>query len=150
EKSLASVGSFSILAVRCFLEALLYLSFPFVLLFSLLSFGVRMLLGWLRLFLWICAWPIFYVAIDLFLTPLWNLRGKKFLSSGLTLDGISQCAELYGTIGIVAFFALLSIPVFSWMLIRGGVAGAAQLASSLMQPALSPAAKGGSAVEENS
>ncbi len=139
-RSLASLGAFSLIASQQFFEAALYLSFPLMIILSLLSFGFRILLSWIKLVLWVFTWPILYVVVDLFLTSLWNFRSKPFGSmESLTLEKALKCSELYGTLEIVACIVLLCIPVISWLLVRGGTSQVVQLTSSLFQTAPPPA-----------
>ena len=133
-RDLTALAAFSLLAMRNFLEAVLYLAFPVILLLSLLSFGIRTLLSWVKLILWVSLWPIFYFIVDLFLTGLWNVRSRSFgLDSGLSLETAIQGADLYQTLQAVACIALVCIPILCWFLIQGGSAQMIHLTSTLLQ-----------------
>lgn len=114
-----------ILSLHTFLEALLYLIFPLVILLSLLSFGFRLIVHWARLMLWVLTWPIFYVIVDLFLNSIWKFREGEI--SDLTLANYDLLASSYSSIEVIALFAVASVPVLSWILIKGGISQVAEL-----------------------
>jgi hypothetical protein len=107
-----------LLSVHHFFEAMLYLLLPLVLLLSLVSFGIRILLYWLKLVLWVAIWPLCYVAIDLFLDVLWNMRTRgldlSLLGSVRKIDEAMQCIEAS------AWIALILLPILCAMLLRIG------------------------------
>lgn len=134
-RNLASLGAFSLIASHYFFEALLYLAFPLIVLLSLLSFGLRIMITWIKLLLWVSLWPILYVIVDLFLASLWNVHSKTFGSTtGLTLEKALKYTNLYGTMEVVACIVLLCVPVLSWLLIQGGSSQVSQLTANLFQP----------------
>lgn len=118
ERSFSVLAASSLLSLRNFSEALLYLIFPLILLLALLSFGLKLILQWLRLLVWISLWPILYVAVDLFLQALWESRLPE---RGLTLGTQDEISELYGSMEITAAFLIASIPFFTWALLKGGI-----------------------------
>ena len=122
--SWGAIGATAILWMRSFLEALLYLAFPLIVLFSLLSFGIRVLLQWARMVLWIATWPIFFVAVDLFLDALWVARKKSLFAASAvdyTLATSHKLSILYTSMEMAACLALAAIPFISWLLIKGGI-----------------------------
>jgi hypothetical protein len=127
EISCSALAAWSILSLRNFLEALLYLAFPLVIVLSLLSFGFRLILHWLRLFLWISTWPILYSAVDLFLHSLWSFRTRGILN--LTLANRDRLLDLYSSIEITAALALVCIPLITWVLIKSSISQIVHLAS---------------------
>ncbi len=118
QSSWTTLAASSIPALRNFSEALLYLIFPLILLLALLSFGLKLILHWLKLLVWISLWPIFYVAVDLFLQTLWESR---LPAAGLTLGTADEIASLYRGIEITAALLLASIPFFTWAFLQGGL-----------------------------
>lgn len=133
-RSFFSIGSMGILALRELFEAILYLIFPLVILLSLLSFGIRMIFHWMKMILWVSTWPIFYVIVDLFLNSVWSFRKGD---ESLTLASFNRMAGLYDSMEAICFFGLASVPILSWILIRGGAAQISGLASSIQVTAKS-------------
>jgi hypothetical protein len=129
--SFGAQGTVLILSLRNFFEAVLYLSFPLVLLFSLLSFGIRTLIQWLRVCLWISTWPIFYAAVDLFLNSIWNFRMKNDHGLVYSLDTANKFSKFLPQMEMIAFLALASLPFLCWFLIKGGLAQLVHLASEI-------------------
>ncbi len=121
-----SLPASSILSLRNFSEALLYLIFPMVLLLAILSFGLKLILEWLRLLVWISLWPILYVAVDLFLQSLWESRLPQ---TGLALATQEELLSLYGSMELTAALLIAAIPVFTWALLKGG----AQITASFVK-----------------
>lgn len=137
QKILGATGVKSIVALRNFFEAVIYLVFPLIILVALMSFGVKALIQWLHFVVWINTWPVFYVVINFLLNSIWNTR-KSLLgedSNSLTVFSSEGLGDLYGSMEAIAAAALAFIPFLSWMLIKGGVSQMAQMASSIMAPA---------------
>ena len=127
--TVGALASLSILSLRSFFEAILYLIFPLVILISLFSLGIRTLLLWLRMVLWVATWPIFYVAIDLFLNAVWTLRAGAGRPP-FTLASHYKLLTLYPSMEVIAAVALATVPIISWLLIQGGFAGLVHLTTS--------------------
>ena len=127
---IVSSAADSLLALRGFIEALLYLVFPLVILLALLSFGVQTLIHWTKLVLWVSIWPLFYVAVNLFLNSIWAARRP---SGDLTLESIDNLRDLYGTIEIVGLAAAISVPILAWLFLKGGISQIAAMTANLTQ-----------------
>ncbi len=118
QESLGARGTVTLMSLRSFFEAILYLLFPLIVLLSLLTFGIRIALLWVRSIIWIYTWPIFYLAIDLFLNALWKFRGNE---TTLNLANGARLADLYSSMELIACASAVSIPFLSWFLIKGGI-----------------------------
>lgn len=137
QKILGALGANSIVAMRSFFEATIYMVFPLMILFCLFSLGLKPLLNWLQLSLWVNLWPPFYVLLKFLLTTLWELRsqqmfGKHFTLTLFTSEGLT---DLYSSMESIAAIAMALIPLLSWILLKGGVSQMVQLTSSFMAPA---------------
>jgi hypothetical protein len=118
QESLGALGTVTLMSLRSFFEAILYLLFPLIVLLSLLTFGLRLALLWVRSIIWIYTWPIFYLAIDLFLNALWKCRGNETM---LNLANGARLADLYSSMEMIACASAVSVPFLSWFLIKGGI-----------------------------
>ena len=147
QKILGALGARSIVAMRNFFEATIYMVFPLMVIVSLLSFGIKPLLSWLQFGLWINMWPIFYIIVNFLLTSVWNFRKKLISGSSLDLTIFTSegLVDLYSSMEAMAAMALSLIPFLSWVLLKGGVSQMVHMTSSLTGPAQSAA---GSAAAE--
>lgn len=141
QKILGALGANSIVAMRNFFEATIYMVFPLVVLLCLLSFGIKPLLNWTHFILWVNAWPPFYVVVKFLLNSIWEFRTKHTYgdSFGLTIFTSEGLTDLYSSMESIAAIAMAFIPFLSWVLLKGGVSQMVHLASSLMSPAQSAA-----------
>lgn len=136
QKILGFLGADSIITAHIYLEALVYLVFPLVIIISLLSFGLKVLIHWTHFVLWISLWPPLYVVAKYLLTTIWDSRAVKAFGSdfNLTLFTSDGLAELYNSMEGYAFVALSLIPPLAWALLQGGVASMVHFASSVISP----------------
>jgi conjugal transfer mating pair stabilization protein TraG len=118
KESLGALGTVTLMSLRSFFEGILYLLFPLIVLLSLLTFGLRISLLWVRSIIWVYTWPILYLAIDLFLNALWKFRGNETM---LNLANGAQLADLYSSMEMIACASAASVPFLSWFLIKGGI-----------------------------
>jgi len=141
QKVLGALGANSIVAMRNFFEATIYMVFPLVIVVSLLSFGLKPLMNWIHFILWVNTWPIFYVVVKFLLSSMWEFRTKRMFGDtyDLTIFTSEGLSDLYSSMESIAAIAMAFIPFLSWILLKGGVGQMVQLASSLMAPAQSAA-----------
>ncbi|HSX38475.1 MAG TPA: conjugal transfer protein TraG N-terminal domain-containing protein [Chlamydiales bacterium] len=123
-------GTIILITSQKFIEVLLYLLFPLVVLLSLLSFGLRIALFWMKSIVWVSTWPIFYLAIDLCLDAFWKMRVHNRV---FNLENAAYLSDVYTSMEMIACAALCSIPFLSWMLLREGVSGLVSISSIPMQ-----------------
>ena len=141
QKILGALGANSIVAMRNFFEATIYMVFPLIILISLLSFGLKPLLNWVHFVIWVNMWPPFYVVVKFLLNTIWAYRTEQMFGKtfGLTIFTSEGLADLYSSMESIAAISLAFIPFLSWILLKGGVSQMVQLASSIMSPAQSAA-----------
>ncbi len=142
QKILGALGANSIVSMRNFFEATIYMVFPLIIIISLLSFGIKPLISWLQFLLWVNTWPPFYVVVNFLLNSIWT--AKKRLSWGesldLTLFSSEGLSDLYNSMESTAAIAMAFIPFLSWVILKGGVSQMVHLASSLTSSSQSAAA----------
>lgn len=142
QKTLGALGASSIVPMRNFFEAIIYMIFPIIVLVSLLSFGIKPLISWLQFVVWVNVWPPFYVVVNFLLSSMWDFRKLKLWGEDvdLTLLTSEGFLDLYNSMESIAAIAMAFIPFLSWVLIKGGVSHMVHLASSLTSPAQSASA----------
>jgi len=119
-----------IVALRNYMEALLYMFFPLVILINFIFLGLKAIQGWIFLIGWISMWPPCYVIANFLLTMQFDHKagGLGLLGKGYSLftsDGLSQLSEqMEGA----AFVAFASIPMLSLAILRLSQGGATALA----------------------
>lgn len=137
QRILGALGASSIVAMRNFFEAVIYMVFPLIIIVALLSFGVQSIIQWLQFVLWVNTWPIFYIVLNFMLNSIWDSKKQAFLSNGpyLTIFSSEGLSDLYSHMESIAAVALAFIPYLAWILLKGGVSQMVHLASSIMSPA---------------
>jgi len=137
-----------IVALRNYLEALLYLFFPLVVLITFLFLGLKAIQGWVFLLGWISLWPPCYVCANFLLTAQFDHRAAGFglLGKGYTLFTSDGLFQLNQQMEGLAFGVFASIPILSLAILRLAQGGATALAhwagglGGLVQGAASQAA----------
>jgi len=138
QKILGALGASSIVAMRNFFEAAIYMVFPLVVIVSLLSFGIKTIIQWIQFVVWINTWPIFYIVVNFMLNSIWDLRKQAVFGTSpatLTIFSSEGLCDLYSSMESIAAIALAFIPYLSWIILQGGVSQMVYLASSIMSPA---------------
>lgn len=119
-----------IVALRNYLEAMLYLLFPWVILLTMVSLGFKTIQGWVFLIFWVNLWPPLYIAANFLLTSMFKERATSMglLGKGYTLftsDGIFQLnQQMEG----IAFGVFATIPIFTLVFLRLAQGGATAMA----------------------
>lgn len=125
-----------IVALRNYLEALLYLFFPLICLFTFLLLGFKAIQGWMFLLGWISIWPPCYVCANFLLTSQFDSRAKGMglFGKGYTLFTSDGLFQLNQQMEGIAFGVFASIPLLSLallMMARGGATALAHWAGGL-------------------
>lgn len=146
---LASKG---IVVMRCVFEAVIYASFLFILPLALLPSGIKFLLNWVWLVIWIQFWPPFYAILNFIASSVAEYTTAS-VHEGIADKGLS----IFTNLGLQNFandtFALagyltLSVPYLSYIILQGGLQQFVQLAGTLTSPAQGAASA--AAVEQTS
>ena len=142
QKTLGALTTITIVKMHNFFEACLYMLFPLIVIYCLLSFGLQKLLIWAQLILWVNSWPILYVVIKLCINTEWMERTTQMFGNGpfdLTIFTSEGLVDLYSSMESFAGGAMVLVPILSWFLIQGGGSQIVSLASTMMSPAQSAA-----------
>ena len=144
---LGSMGAKSIVSMKNFFEALIYCSFPIILILAVATLGFRSLFNWLQFLVWINLWPPFFVVINFVLNTTWDFRmAKVFGVAGANLSIFSShgLADLYSSMESIAAGALFCVPWISYAIVKGGVSSMMHLAGTLNAPAQAAASQAAS------
>jgi len=142
---LGSLASSSLVTLRAVIEALIYASCIFILPLSVLPGGIKYLMTWAGLVMWIQMWPPFYAILNYIMqsvavgyadTIFHGLSGAEQGLSLFTSIGLNNLQEdVYALSGYLA----ASIPFITYAILKGGVGSFIHLAGSMMTPAHSAA-----------
>lgn len=141
-----------VVIMRCVFEAVIYTSFLFILPLALLPSGIKLIINWAWLVIWIQFWPPFYAILN-YIASIVAAYTTVGVHEGLMSKGLS----IFTNLGLQNFandtFALagyltLSVPYLSYILLQGGLHQFVQLAGTLTSPAQSAASA--AAVEQTS
>lgn len=141
QKTLGAMAAKTIVVMHNYFEAFLYIAFPLIVLYSLMSFGLQKLLVWCQLLLWVNSWPILFVVIKFILNSQWiyETRAKFGDSINLTIFTSDGLMDMYSSMESIAGATMVSIPFLAWFLIHGASSQLLSIASSIFSPAQSAA-----------
>ncbi len=146
--TMGAVSARSVPIMKAVLEALAYALFPVVGLMILLPVGLMAFTNYFVVLMWLQVWPVIYAVLNSIVywySTSANQAGTV-MPNGLTDWTMWTSPAIISTnseIVAMAGYLALSIPMISYMLIRGGAMIGSQVASSLMQPAQSSASQAG-------
>ncbi len=134
--ALGRVASRNLPLLRGVFEGLIYALFPVVCLFLMLPSAGRVVLFYFKATFWVQLWPPLYAVLNLFVT--WYARTPEVFAlpgggTALTLANHSALAAAMAETSAFAGYLFLSIPVFAYLVVFGGSAVAASLATRAMQ-----------------
>lgn len=147
--TMGAVASRSIPLMRSVLEAIAYALFPVIGVMILLPMGLMAFLNYFVVLMWLQMWPVLYAVLNSIIywySQQANTTGAM-MPSGLTdwtMWSLPGIAETNSEIVALAGYMAISIPMISYMLIRGGAQIGSQVASSLTQPSQQAASQAGS------
>lgn len=140
-KTLGAIAASNIVTMKNIFEALLYISFPLVCIFSLIPMMQKLMISWFKACIWIASLAPFYVIINAILSLIWNVKKKMMFgtSSDLTLYTYDGLLDMYDSMEAVAALAIGSIFTISFILMRSGFSGLASALPSVFSSAQSAA-----------
>lgn len=144
---LGAMGAKSIVAMKNFFEAAIYMVFPIILILAVLTLGFKSLVTWLQFLLWINIWPPFFVVVNFLLNTTWDFRmDNLFGNSQVDLSVFTShgLADLYSSMESIAAGALFTVPFLAYAFVKGGVGSMIHLAGTLNAPAQSAATQAAS------
>ena len=144
---LGAMGAKSIVAMKNFFEAAIYMVFPIILILAVVSLGFKTLITWLQFLLWINIWPPFFVVVNFLLNTTWDFRmDNLFGTSQVDLSVFTShgLADLYSSMESIAAGALFTVPFLAYAFVKGGVGSMIHLAGTLNAPAQSAATQAAS------
>lgn len=147
--TMGAVASRSIPLMRSILEAIAYGLFPVVGVMILLPMGLSAFLNYFVVLMWLQMWPVLYAILNSIIY--WyaqqaNTTGAM-MPTGLTdwtMWSLPGIMETNSEIVALAGYMAISIPMISYMLVRGGAQIGSQVAAHLTQPAQQAAQTAGS------
>jgi len=140
-QALGALASSSLVTLRAVIEALVYASFIFMLPLSVLPGGLKYLMTWAGLVLWIQMWPPFYAILNYIMQSVAHGYAETVFSG---LSGAQQGLGLFTSVGLhnlqhdiyaLSGYLAASIPFLTYAILKGGVGSFIHLASSMMTPA---------------
>ena len=139
-RTLGSLAANGLVTMRVVFEALIYVSFVFILPLSLFAGGLKSLLHWAWLTIWIQLWPPLYTILNYVMLLAARAKfggwfsGLAASQQGLSLFTSIGMQNLNDEIFALAGFLGASVPYLSFILLKGGISSFVQLASSLTAP----------------
>ncbi len=136
-----SLAAKSLVVLRNVFEALIYVSFIFIIPMLFLPMGFKLLNTWVQMVLWIQLWPPFYAVLNYIMQIIAQNRAGNIIMGhdGLNIFTSVGIENLHADMLALAGYLSASIPFISYSLIKGGVSSFVHLATSMMTPAHSAA-----------
>ncbi|QTR51578.1 conjugal transfer protein TraG N-terminal domain-containing protein [Candidatus Thiothrix anitrata] len=141
---MGNTASRTLPVMKAVMEAIAYAIAPLVFLFILMPGGVTALGQYAMFMVWLQMWPILYAVINsvMYWYGSQSSLNAALLSNGahgLTLESMNSVNAVNADMVALAGYMAISIPMISYMLLKGGMAAGGAVYSSLMQPANSTA-----------
>lgn len=148
----------SVVITRTIFEALILVSFIFVVPMLALPMGITTFLRWAEMVAWINLWPPVYAILNFILHSAAKSRSEQLLKfqeawtglggagKGLSLATATPLANLYNDMVAYAGWASLFVPVLAYMILKGGMSSFVHIAGNMMQA--SQGAAGAAAQEQ--
>jgi conjugal transfer mating pair stabilization protein TraG len=148
----------SVVITRIIFEALILVSFIFVVPMLAFPMGIRTFVRWAEMVAWINLWPPVYAVLNFILQSAAKSRSEQILKfqetwtglggagKGLSLTTATPLANLYTDMVAYAGWASLFVPVLAYMILKGGMSSFVHIAGNMMQA--SQGAAGAAAQEQ--
>lgn len=133
QESLGQMAEKTMIAFKNVIEALVYVSFMFVLPMVLMPRGWRHMSHWASLVVWVNLWPPLYAVVHYIMMVAARSKGMPAIvnEGGITLANSVGFTDLHADMAACAGYLSLSVGALSYALIKGGISGLNQLAGSL-------------------
>lgn len=135
-----SLASSSLVTLRAVIEALVYAAFIFILPLSVLPGGMRFIMTWLGLIVWIQLWPPFYAILNYIMQTVAHgyaetiFHGVSGAHQGLSFFTSFGLHNLQQDIYALSGFLAASIPFITYAILKGGISSFVHLTGSVMSP----------------
>lgn len=145
----------SVVITRVIFEALIIVSFIFVVPMLAFPMGIRTFMQWAEMVVWINLWPPIYAILNFILQSAAQSRAREIMSyqkiaegidKGFTLATATPLINLYNDMVAYAGWASLFVPVLAYMILKGGMSSFVHIAGNMMQA--SQGAAGAAAQEQ--
>jgi conjugal transfer mating pair stabilization protein TraG len=133
-ETLGAMASESLMTMKGVLEAIAYAFFIFLVPLAILPFGVRILLSWVQILLWLQMWSPLYAVLNYMMSMGAKVKSLGMLSTsnpeGVTIASSVGLMNLNADISAMAGYLAMSIPFLAIALVKG-VGSFVHLASHL-------------------
>lgn len=133
-----SLAGKSIVVIRAIFEALILVSFIFIVPLMAFPMGLQYFSRWAEMVIWVNLWPPIYAVINFILKSSIQARSEALLKlpgateTGLTLANAVPLANLYNDMVAYAGWASTFVPVLAYMILKGGMSSFVHIAGNMM------------------
>ena len=117
--------------IKVVLEALTYASFIFVFFIALLPKGFRVFKTYFEMLLSLQLWPLLYTILNFIMTIYGRWQTGGVIGTGMNLTNASAIAEINADIAAYAGYWSMLVPIFAYMITKGGVSSMVQAAGQI-------------------
>jgi conjugal transfer mating pair stabilization protein TraG len=122
-ETLGAMAAETLTTMKAVLEAIAYAAFIFVVPLAVLPFGVRILLSWAQVLLWLQMWAPLYAVLNFIMSMTAQSKSIGMLSTsnseGITIASSVGLMNLNADMAAMAGFLAMSIPFLAIALIKG-------------------------------
>ena len=125
------------------LQIICFALLPFVVMFALLPGGIKTLIVYIEIMLWLQTWPPLFAVLNMIVEVASGITSESILSTGFNMGSASKLSSINSIITSVASGLFLLIPYIAYSITKGGVASFSHIAGSLTSPSQSIAGQAG-------
>lgn len=122
-ETLGAMASESLMTMKGVLETIAYAFFIFLVPLSILPFGVRILLSWVQILLWLQMWAPLYAVLNFMMSMGAKVKSLGMLSisnpEGITIASSVGLMNLNADISAMAGYLAMCIPFLAIALVKG-------------------------------
>lgn len=142
--TMGNTASRTLPVMKAVMEAISYAIAPLVFLFVLMPGGLVAFGQYAMFMVWLQMWPILYAIINsiMYWYGSQSSMNSALLSDGthgLTMESMNSVFAVNADMVALTGYMAISIPMISYMLVKGGMSAGGSIYSSMMQPANSAA-----------
>ena len=122
-ETLGSMASEALITMKAVLEAIAYAAFIFVVPLVILPFGVRILLSWMQILLWLQMWAPLYAVLNFIMTTTARYKSSGMLAlsnpDGITIASSVGLTNMNADMAAMAGYLAMSVPFLAIALVKG-------------------------------
>ncbi len=122
-ETLGAMASETLITMKAVLEAIAYAAFIFIVPLAILPFGMRILMSWAQILLWLQMWAPLYAVLNFIMSTTAASKSTSLLnisnSKGITIASSAGLMNLNADMSAMAGYLAMSVPFLAIALVKG-------------------------------